>query len=103
MAGTKNRNLMSVQEARSRLLEFGRQRDSVASTLGGPILRLSLAALVGAYLGHRMSRQENRTSHSSVVSVIGRAATTVAPLVIAQFVRSVMGPTGSHADKSDCA
>ena len=99
MAGKTNGNLMSVQEARSRLLEFGRQRDSAAISLGGLILRLGLAAMVGAYLGHRLSHGENQKSHSSMVNIIGRALTTVAPLLIAPFVRRVMGHAGSHNDE----
>lgn len=91
---------MSVQEARSRLLEFGRQKDAAAGALGGPILRLGLVALAGAYLGHRLSREGSQKSHSSVANLIGGAATTVAPLIIAQFVRSVMGHTGSRNEES---
>jgi len=99
MAGTTNRNLMSVQEARSRLLELGRPKDSRAGALGGPVARLGLAALIGAYLGHRLSRRGSETRTTSFAGVVGRAASTAAPLLVAQFIRGVVGQVGSHIDK----
>lgn len=99
MAGTTNRNLMSVQEAKSRLLELGQQKGSLANALARPAIRIGATLLAGAYLGHRLRSPRREQAAPSIVKVLSRAAATAAPLLVAQFVRGVMGHIGSRNDE----
>lgn len=91
MAGTTNRQLMTLEDAKSRLLELDQHKSSLSNTLAGPIVRISAGLLVGAYLGHRLRRPRKEPPAHSIVRLISRAAATAAPMLVEHFVRAVMG------------
>jgi hypothetical protein len=99
MAGTTNRNLMSVQGAKSRLLKLAQQNSSFANALDRPVIRIGATLLAGAYLGHRLrSPRRGEKAARSIVTVLSRVAATAAPLFVEQLVRGVIGHLESHTD-----
>jgi hypothetical protein len=88
---------MSVQEAKSRLLELGQRKSSLAIALVRPALRGGAMLLAGAYLGRQLRNPHRDHSASSRVTLLNRAAATAAPFLVDQFVRGVMG----HVAKGD--
>lgn len=96
MAGTTNRNVISVQEAKTRLLAAGEK--SAASTLARPIIRMGAALLAGAYLGHQLRKPRRDQAASSVAILLRHVTSAVAPLLVEQIIRAVTGDTTSAKD-----
>ena len=100
MAGTSNRDMMSVQEAKLRLTELGQRRGTMAQSLVRPAVRAGALLLAGALAGRRFGSRRHEGFGASMASILSRVATTAAPLLIEQFVRGALGHIASrHGDQ----
>ncbi len=89
--------MMSIPEAKSRLLEAGRHNDSLATPLIRPAMRIAAVLFTGAYLGKRLRRLRKKESPaaSSFTFLTGIAA-AAAPLLVTPLFRSIVAQVRSR-------
>ncbi len=91
MAGTPDREVMSVREAKARLLAPARESGGIFGLLSSPLVRGGALLLLGAALAHRFRARSKGDFAAAVIGSLTRAGMAAAPLLIGQFVRGVAG------------
>lgn len=98
MAGSPDRKLMSVEEAKLRILELGITRESPSGILGNPIFRSIALVIGGALVGRLFRKRDKSGAKAPLLSVLSRSFAAASPLLIAQLLK-VMTPSESSTDK----
>lgn len=89
MAGTPDRNLMSVADAKARLLEFGAHPSGLGNPLANPVVLAGAAVIVGVIVARRLVPRSRQSPPASLLSLLSQAGAVAAPLLVEQFVRGI--------------
>lgn len=89
MAGTPNRQLISVEEAKLRLRDLARGRSLAGRLLTSPLVSLGALVIAGAWLGSRARRGEGRSLLASLASTVTRTGLASAPILAEHLARSL--------------
>lgn len=92
MAGTPPREVMTVAEAKARLLELSQKKHSALDFLASPAIRQTVMILAGALLGSRVISGRKDRLGSSLSRILIRAAMAVAPLLVQELLRAFGSP-----------
>lgn len=104
MGGTPDNNLISVADAKARLLEAGTQGPGPASLLAGRAAGAGALLLAGTLIGSRLSKKSDQRPGSPLLNLLARAGTVAAPLLMEQFVDGILracAPEGGRSSGSD--
>ncbi len=99
MAGAPDRKLMSVEEAKLRILELGIRRDAPSGILGNPLFRSTALVICGALVGRLFRKRDKGGSNPPLLSVLAQSIAAASPLLISQLLK-VMDTSGTTAAAS---
>ncbi len=99
MAGAPNRKLMSVEDAKLRILELGIRRDAPSGILGNPLFRSTALVICGALVGRLFRKRDKSGANPPLLSVLAQSFAAASPLLIAQLLK-VLGTAGSTTTAS---